>query len=1046
MILSDISVKRPVFATVISLVLICFGVLSFMQLPLREYPDTSPPIVTVSTSYPGASADVVESQITQLIEDQINGIEGVASINSSSSDGSSRVSVEFAVGRDIDQAANDIRDKISRVTRALPDEVEPPQIAKADSEARPIQNFSLTSSEMDFLTLNDYANRFIVDQFAVIDGVASVQLRGNGGFAMRVWLDRIALTARGLTVIDVENALRRQNLELPAGRINSSEREFTVRVERVYQSAEDFQRLVIARGEDGHLVTLGEVARVELGSADNRGTNQGNGVESVGIGIVKQSTANSLSVLRGTSAMAERISATLPAHMSLNSSSSNAAFIESSISAVYETIFMTMLLVSLVIYMFLGSFRVMLIPVVTIPVCLIAAFSVLGVLGMSINLITLLGLVLCVGLIVDDSIVVLENIQRRVEGGEPPLLAAYNGTRQVGFAVIATTAVLIAVFIPVIFMEGSTGIIFYQLAITIGAAVIFSTVLALSLTPMMSSKLLTTHAHESWLTRYVDRFFRWLQRGYHDALARCLRHARWVFVVLGLVGMAIYFLMQQLPSSFAPTEDQGVFFARFQGPEGASLEFMKEQVALLQDEMLPYVDSGAVENVVTMVPGFGGGGGVSSGMAIVSLPDWQDRTLSTAQVMSELNQKWAQYPALQVVTFMRSGLVRGGGGQPVQFVLGGREYDELAQWRDLLMQRANESGLFTRVQSDYEETQPTLTINVNKLRAADLGVSIQSIGRTLQAMMNESRVTTFADRGEEYDVILQAEEAQRATPDDLTNIYVRSDSSGRLIPLGNLITVENTSGPSTLSRYNRVRAITISAGLSPGTTLDEALAFLENTVDEELPEYAQVDYKGESLDLKESGGGLALIFGLALLMVFLVLAAQFESFVHPLVIMTTVPLAIFGALLGLFLTDGSLNLYSNIGLIVLVGIASKNGILIVEFANQLRDEGKEFGEALIEACDLRLRPVLMTALSTIMGAIPLILSTGAGSESRILLGVVIFSGVLMTTLMTLFVVPVVYKLMAKNTGSPEAVAALLQKMQATQDKGEATPPVDGLQV
>ena len=1042
MILSDISVKRPVFATVISLVLICFGVLSFMQLPLREYPDTSPPIVSISTSYPGASAEIVETQITQRIEDQINGIEGVTSISSSSSDGSSRVTVEFAVGRDIDQAANDVRDKISRITRSLPEDLDPPQIAKADSEARAIQNFSLTSSEMSFLELNDYANRFLVDQFAVVDGVASVQVRGNGGFAMRVWLDRVALTARGLTVTDVEAALRRQNLELPAGRIDSNDREFTVRVERIYQTAQDFAALVIDRGADGHLVTLGEVARVEVGSANERSTNKGNGVESVGIGIVKQSTANSLNVLRATSALSERINATLPDHMQLMSSSSDAVFIESSIASVYETIALTMLLVSIVIYMFLGSFRVMLIPVVTIPVCILAAFIILAALDLSINLITLLGLVLCVGLIVDDSIVVLENIQRRVEAGEPPLLAAYNGSRQVGFAVIATTAVLLAVFVPVIFMEGSIGILFYQLAVTIGAAVIFSTVLALSLTPMMSSKLLTTHAHESWLTRNVDHVFRWLQSAYHDALKVCLQHARWVFAVLVLVGGAIYYLVLNIPSTFAPSEDQGVFMARFSGPEGASLEFMKEQIDLLQAEALPYVEAGHIENIVTMVPGFGGGNSVNSGMAIISLPDWDSRTLSTEQVMNELNQKWAQYPALRVSTFMRSGLVRGGGGLPVQFVLGGRDYNELAQWRDLVMERARESGMFTRIQSDYEETKPSLTIVVDKVRAADLGVSIQSIGRTLQAMMNESRVTTYLDRGEEYDVILQAEDSQRASPDDLSNIYVRSESSGQLIPLGNLVRIENSAGPGSLNRYNRIRAITISASLMPGVSLDEALLYLESVVNTELPEYAQIDYKGESLDLKDASGGLVLIFGMSLLVVFLVLAAQFESFVHPLVIMTTVPLAIFGALLGLFLTDGTLNIYSNIGLVVLVGIASKNGILIVEFANQLRDEGLEFSEALVQACDLRLRPVLMTALSTMMGAIPLIYATGAGSESRVLLGVVIFSGVLMTTIMTLFVVPVIYKLMAKNTGSPEAVANMLKKLQST-SKASPSADIDG---
>lgn len=511
MILSDVSVKRPVFATVISLMLVAFGVLSFMDLPLREYPDTSPPIVSISTSYPGAAAEVVETQITEVIESQINGIDGVISINSSSSDGSSRISVEFNVDRDIDSAANDVRDQVSRVVRRLPEDVDPPQIAKADADARPIQFFNLISSRMSFLELNDYANRYIADQFAVVDGVANAQVRGNGGYAMRIWLDRNALAARGLTVTDVDSALRRENLELPAGRVDSIEREFTVRVDRVYQSPADFDRLVIARGEGGQLITLSDVARIELGSANERTVYRGNGVESVGIGIVKQSTANSLAVMRATAELSDRINATLPDHMELVLSSSDAEFIENAIDSVYSTIFLTVALVSLVIYMFLGSFRSMLIPAVTIPVCLLGAFIVLAAFGLTINLITLLALVLSVGLIVDDSIVVLENIQRRVEAGEPPLLASYNGARQVGFAVVATTAVLIAVFVPVVFMDGNMGILFYELAVTVGGAVIFSTILALSLTPMMCSKLLRQQTRQNRLTTTVDRVFRWLQ-------------------------------------------------------------------------------------------------------------------------------------------------------------------------------------------------------------------------------------------------------------------------------------------------------------------------------------------------------------------------------------------------------------------------------------------------------------------------------------------------------------------------------------------------------
>ncbi len=1028
MVLSDVSVKRPVFASVISLLLIAFGILSFLQLPVREYPDTSPPIVSINTSYPGAAAEVIETQITQVIESQINGIDGVNAITSSSRDGSSSISVEFNVSRNIDEAANDIRDQVSRVVRRLPEQVDPPQIAKADADARPIQYFNLISSSMSLLELNDYANRYISDQFAVIDGVANAQVRGSG-YAMRVWLDRNALAARNLTVMDVDAALRRENVELPAGRIDSLDREFTVRVDRAYQSVDDFRQLVVSRGDDGHLVRLGELAQVELAAANNRTVYRGNAQDAVGIGIVKQSTANSLSVMQDTVALADRINATLPDHMELILSSSDAEFIENAISSVYQTILLTVLLVSIVIYLFLGSFRFMLIPAVTIPVCLLAAFIVLAAFGLTINLITLLALVLCVGLIVDDSIVVLENIQRRVEAGEPPLLASFNGARQVAFAVIATTAVLIAVFVPVVFMDGNMGILFFELAVTVGGAVIFSTILALSLTPMMCSKLLRKDIKQNVLTRGVERTFRWLQRGYHDALDVCLRFRHLVLVVLFLIGGGIYFLAQQLPSAFAPQEDQGVMLVRMTGPEGASLEYMNDQVLQLQDQVMPYLERGDINSVITMVPGFGGGSGVNSGMTIISLPPWSERNLSTGEVMQQLNSSWADMPGLQVNTFMRSGLVRGGGGMPVQFVIGGREYDELVEWRDLLIDHAEESGMFNRINSDYLETRPGLDVSVDQVRAADLGVSVQAIGRTLQAMMGESRVTTFVDRGEEYDVILQAEEGQRSTPDDLTNIFVRSDTTGQLIPLSNVVSVSNTSAPNSLNRYNRMRAITISADLQPGVELEQALAFLEGVVASELPEHAQIDYKGESLDLKEASGGLLFIFAMALLVVFLVLAAQFESFVHPLVIMTTVPLAIFGALLGLLLTGGSLNIYTNIGLIILVGIASKNGILIVEFANQLRDQGLAFREALVEACDMRLRPVLMTAMSTMMGSVPLIMATGAGSESRVLLGTVIFSGVLMTTLMTLFVVPVVYYMLARNTGSPQAVGKMLGRLQ-----------------
>jgi multidrug efflux pump len=1032
MLISDLSVKRPVFATVVSLMIIAVGVLAFRDLPLREYPQTSPPIVSVSTSYTGASARVIESKVTQIIEDQISGIEGVESISSSSRDGSSRISIEFAIERDIDQAANDVRDRVARVLSRLPEDVDPPRIAKADSDARPIQWFSLRSPTMDSMALTDYAERYLVDQFTAVDGVANIFINGAGRYSMRIWLDRQKLAARSLTAEDVEQALRRQNVELPAGRVDSTAREFTVRVSRSYESASDFRSLVVGRGDSDQLIYLGDVARVEVGPTTFRDEFRGNSIPNVGLGIVKQSTANTLQVLRQTNLKAAAINSSLPQGMRLVASSDDSVFIENAINSVYKTLALTILLVSLVIYLFLGSIRATLVPVVTIPVCLVSAFIGLSLFDFSVNLITLLGLVLAIGLVVDDSIVVLENIQRRVDRGEPPLLAAFRGSKQVGFAVIATTVVIVAVFVPIAFVGGNLGVIFAELAVTIGTAVIFSSVVALSLTTMLSSKLLKQDTQPTWVSGKVDAVFGWLKQSYREGLEFFLPKP-WVAVGVVLFFMAATFGMARLlPEAFAPQEDQGIFFASVQGPEGASFGFMQKQLRQLEDTVNPLVESGDVLQYLVFLPGWGAAESVNSAVVLVTMAPWEERKLSTTQAMRKLGAEWQQIPGIRAFPFMRSGLQRRGGGQPVQFVLGGSSYEELAEWRDIIVERAEQYPGLTRIQSDYRETKPQILIDIDKTRAADLGVSVQAIGRTLQTMMSERRITTYVDGGEEYDVIVQAEEAQRMSATDLTSVYVRSDDTGELIPLSNLTTVRTVADAGTLNRYNRLRAITISANLAPGYSLGQALGFLEQLAREELPETAQLDYKGESLELKEAAGGLLFSFALALLIVFLVLAAQFESFVHPVVIMATVPLSTFGALLGLYLTGGSLNIYSNIGLIILIGISTKNGILIVEFTNQLRDKGLAFMDAVYEAAEIRLRPVLMTALSTIMGSMPLIAATGAGAESRTTLGIVIFSGVLLATVLTLFVVPALYALIARKTASPEAVARELETLDAEQ--------------
>ena len=1026
--LSDVSVKRPVFATVIGLTLVAFGILSFSVLPLREYPDITPPVVSISTAYPGASNDVVESRVTAIVEDQISGIEGIKSIRSSSRDGGSFINIEFDLDRDIDSAANDVRDRVSRVNRSLPEDVRPPEVRKQDSDARPVMYINVVSAQMSRMDLTDYTDRYIGDRFAVIPGVANASVFGARP-AMRVWIDRLALAARNLTVTDIEAALRRENLELPAGRIETATRELTVRIARGFESAEDFRELVITRGDDGHLVRLGEVAEVEVAPRDHRSIYRANALPTVSIGIIKQSTANTLETLEAVKAEIARLNETLPEHITLSTGSDDSVFIREAINSVYRTIAVTIVLVSLVILAFLGSLRTMVIPAVTIPICLVSAFIALAAFGFTVNLITLLALVLSIGLVVDDAIVVLENIHRRIEEGEPPLVAAFNGSRQVAFAVIATTAVLVAVFTPIMFLTDNIGVIFGELAVTIAAAVVFSSVLALSLTPVMCSKLLRQRGKENRISRGIDRGFSWLRRRYCAALRVLVRHG-WaaVLVAFGALGAA-YWLLQTVPQEYAPQEDQGSFMAMVSGAEGMGIERMKREVLKLEVPAMQMVDEGIADVVVLAVPGWGGNAS-NSGVVMVTMKPWQERTVSTAQAAGRATAAWQTVPGVRAFAFMRSGLSRMGGGQPVQFVLGGPDYDTLADWRDEILERAGEFPGLMRIDSNLKETQPQAIVRIDKNRAAALGVSVQNIGRTLSTMMSEQRITTYVKDGEEYDVILQAKDDQRASRQDLTNIHVRSERTGELIPLANLVRVEERAGPGTLNRYNRLRSVTISASLAPGVALGDALEFLEGVVRESFPDEARIDYQGESLEYKESSGTVLFTFGLALLIVFLVLAAQFESFVHPLVILVTVPLAVTGALLGLYLTDSTINIYSQIGVVMLIGIAAKNGVLIVEFINQLRDAGRSFEDAVVEASGIRLRPVVMTTISTVMGSIPLILAAGAGSESRTVLGIVVFSGVTLATLLTLFVVPSFYALLARRTGSPQAVAKTLERLMA----------------
>ena len=1024
MILSDLSVKRPVFATVLNLLIITFGIVAFLMLPLREYPDIDPPVVNIVTSYPGASSAIVETKITQLLEDRISGIEGVKTINSNSRVGRSSITIEFNLDRDIDAATNDVRDRISRALNNLPEQAEPPEVSKANDDESVIVWFVLQSETMSTLALTDYANRYIVDRFAVVDGVARVRVGGGRIYAMKIRLNRASMAARDITVQDIERTLRDENVELPAGRIESIDRDFSIRVERSYLTEQDFANMVINHSESNSVVRLGDVAEVFIGAQDDENMFRGNGKNMVGLGVIKQSKANTLDVVKTARKEMIAIRDSLPVGTTITNSYDSSVFIQGSIDEVYNTLIIAMLMVVLVIFLFLGNVRATLIPAVTVPVALIGSMMALSWFGFSINLLTLLALVLAIGLVVDDAIVVLENIYRRIENGQSPLMAAYEGGREVAFAVVATTLVLVAVFVPLVFLSGNMGRLFTEFAIAIAAAVVFSSLTALSLTPMMCSKMLKHRERSSSFGQKLDRAFARFEAAYGRALANSIHQPLLIVLVLGLSLTAVFLLFNKLPSEYTPKEDRGNFFLIMQGAEGASYESNVKNMHEIEEKLLGYQAEGELDRVLVRVPGFGGSGGI----AIVGLPEWDKRSIDTFSFINKINRDVQNVTDVRAFAIMRRGIGGGGGSNaPVSFVLQGNTFEELAQWRDILITEAQKNPNLSNINSDYKETYPQLLVQIDRERAYDLGVPVGDIAQTLETMLGQRRVTSFVDRGEEYDVIVEGDEKQFQSPTDIDNLYVRSRTTDKLIPLANLLNIGENATSSRLNRYNRLRSITVTANLADGYALGDALDFLVDVTKNKLPEHVQVDYKGESLLLKESGNSILFVFLLALLITYLVLAAQFESFIHPFVILLTVPLALVGALTGLELMGMSLNIYSQIGIVMLIGLAAKNGILIVEFANQLRDKGLAFEEALISAAQQRLRPIVMTTFTTVTSAIPLVLAVGPGAESRMVIGVVIFAGVSLASIFTLFIVPGAYYWLCRNTGSPQAIANEIEK-------------------
>ena len=1027
--ISEFCVRRPVFATVLSALLVIFGLVALDRLPLREYPDINRPVVSIETTYRGASANVVENKITQVIEDRIAGIEGVLKIESDSRDERSSIRIEFDVERDIDAAANDIRDRISRVLQQLPPEADPPQIAKSDSTAEAVMFLSFNSEKMTELEVTDYAERYIVDRLSTVPGVARASLNGARRAAMRVWIDRQSLAARSLTVNDIESALRRENIELPAGRIESIQREFSLRTEVGLDNENDFRNLVIGKGPEGHLVRLGEVAQVRLEAENDRSLFRTNGRAGVGIGIEAQSKANVLELVQGVRAEVDRIQADLPEGAAIVVNVDNGVAIEAALREVLIAVIFAFVSVLIVIYGFLGTLRTTIIPAVTIPVSVIAGFMAVYALDYSINVLTLLGIVLAIGLVVDDSIVVLENIHRRAELDEPQMVAAIRGSREIGFAVIATTLTLVAVFVPISFLPGDVGRLFREFGLTLAAAVLFSALVALTLTPMLASRLPPERdMKHGRFAQAVERFFKKLAEIYERRLRQLNR--RPLLIVSSVLGLSLLGVLtfRAIPEEFAPSADVGRIFITLQAPEGSSFEYTAEYGRKLEAIVNKQMEFGDIQRVTLRVPGgWGGGGEVTTARVIITLKPWTERDRSAQDIAGALRKELGLLPGVRATAIL-PGALRGGFGSPIQAVIGGPDYESLAKWSDQLVALAEKNPGLTGVESNYRPRKPQIKVAIDRDRAADLGVSLQTVGRTLETMLGSRIVTTFIDRGREYNVVLQGRPDERATTTDLTNLQVRSDRTGELLPLSSIVKLTETASATELSRFNRLRAVEIRADLAEEYTMSEAVKWFEETVRKELPAGATLMWDGESADYVRSGGQLWITLLFAVVIVFLVLAAQFESFVHPAIIMVTVPLAMLGAVFGLKVHGMSINIFSQIAVVMLIGIAAKNGVLIVEFANQLRDRGKEFHEAIIEASVTRLRPVLMTSLCTAFGAIPFLFATGAGAEQRLPIGIVVFYGTIVSVFLTLFVVPAVYSLVAKRTKPSDYTTRLVDRL------------------
>lgn len=1001
--ISEISIKRPVLATVMVLVILLFGLIGYQSLGVREYPSVDQPIISVNTSYPGANAEVIMNQITEPLEQNINGIPGIRSLSSVSSQGNSRITVEFELSVDLETAANDVRDKVSRAQRYLPRDCDPPTVSKADADATPIMQIGLRSNTRSLMELTEIAELTVKERLQTIQNVSGVDLWGQKRYSMRLWLDPVKMAGYGVTPLDVKNAIDNENIELPSGSIEGNTVELSIRTMGLMTTAKEFNDLIIKESGNS-IVRFRDVGRAELSPEDIKSILKRNGEPMVMNVIIPQPGANHIEIANEAYTRIEQLKKDLPNDVSIEMVYDNTKFIRASIYEVEETIYIAFILVVIVIFLFLRDWRVTLIPVVVIPVSLVGAFFIMYIAGFSINVLTMLAIVLSVGLVVDDAIVVTENIYVRIERGMSPREAGIEGSKEIFFAVISTTVTLIAVFIPIVFMEGMTGRLFKEFSIVIAGSVTISSFVALTFTPMLATKLLKRREQKNWLYRKTEPFFEWLNHIYSTSLNGFLKK-RWLSipVIVILMGVIVY-MWQKIPSELSPLEDRSQITINVRGPEGATYEFVRD----FSDRMEEIADSVAYEKEGIVARSWG-----TSGFISVNLPDIRNRERSQMEIAEKLSAEVRKETLARGFVQQQSTFGGRRGGMPVQYVLQASNIEKLEEFLPEFMQKVNESSVFQMADVNLKFTKPEVRIEINRDKAALLGVSTRNIAQTLQYALSGQRMGYFYMHGKQYQILGEINRQQRNTPLDLKSIYVRSNN-GSMIQLDNLINLVENVAPPQLYRYNRFVSATVSSGLNKGYTLGDGLEEMDRIADEVLDDSFRTALSGESKEFRESSDSLMFALILALIMIFLVLAAQFESFKDPLVVMFTVPLAIAGALFFMDFRDITMNIFSQIGIIMLIGLVTKNGILIVEFANQRQLAGMNKEEAIRAASIQRLRPILMTSVSTILGLLPLMYASAEGANGRIAMGTAVVGGMLISTFLTLYIVPAMYSFIATN--------------------------------